>query len=135
MIQMIKFLDLQKINAQYSAELKQVASEVIDSGWYLLGSRVSKFENELADYIGSKNAIGVANGLDALRLIIRAYKELGVFAEGDEIMAVTKKGMVVRSNPSEIRETGRSAVGVRLISLDSGDHVSSVGHLVSREDE
>lgn len=86
MIQMIKFLDLQKINAQYSAELKQVASEVIDSGWYLLGSRVSKFENELADYIGSKNAIGVANGLDALRLIIRAYKELGVFAEGDEII-------------------------------------------------
>jgi dTDP-4-amino-4,6-dideoxygalactose transaminase len=83
---MIKFLDLQKINAQYSTELKQVASEVIDSGWYLLGSRVSKFETELADYIGSKNAIGVANGLDALRLIIRAYKELGVFAEGDEII-------------------------------------------------
>ena len=83
---MIKFLDLQKINEQYSAELKQVASEVIDSGWYLLGSRVSKFETELADYIGSKNAIGVANGLDALRLIIRAYKELGVFAEGDEII-------------------------------------------------
>lgn len=83
---MIKFLDLQKINEQYSAELKQVASEVIDSGWYLLGSRVSKFETELADYIGSKNAIGVANGLDALRLIIRAYKELGVFTEGDEII-------------------------------------------------
>lgn len=85
-MQMIKFLDLQKINAQYSAELKQVASEVIDSGWYLLGSRVSKFETELADYIGSKNAIGVANGLDALRLIIRAYKELGFFADGDEII-------------------------------------------------
>jgi dTDP-4-amino-4,6-dideoxygalactose transaminase len=83
---MIKFLDLQKMNAQYSAELKAVAAEVIDSGWYLLGNRVSQFEAELSSYIGSKNVIGVANGLDALRLIIRAYKELGIFSDGDEII-------------------------------------------------
>jgi dTDP-4-amino-4,6-dideoxygalactose transaminase len=83
---MIKFLDLQKINAQYSDELKQVATEVIDSGWYLLGQRVTTFEQELAAYVDAKNAIGVANGLDALRLIIRAYKEIGIMHDGDEII-------------------------------------------------
>lgn len=83
---MIKFLDLQKINAQYAAELKQVASEVIDSGWFLMGERLNSFENKLGNYIGSKNAIGVANGLDALRLILKAYIDLGVMAEGDEII-------------------------------------------------
>lgn len=84
---MIKFLDLQKINAQYTDELKQAASEVIDSGWYLLGERVAHFETNLAKYIGVKHAIGVANGLDALRLILKAYIELGVMKEGDEVIA------------------------------------------------
>jgi len=83
---MIKFLDLQKINQQYQSELKQVASEVIDSGWYLLGDRVQEFENNLAKYIGVNHCIACANGLDALRLIIKAYKELGVFSDGDEII-------------------------------------------------
>ncbi len=53
---MIKFLDLQKINAQYAAELKQAASEVIDSGWYLLGERVKRFEANFSSYIGVKHA-------------------------------------------------------------------------------
>lgn len=83
---MIKFLDLKEINQQYAEELKQVASEVIDSGWYLLGERVDQFEKNLSKYIGVKNAIGVGNGLDALRLILRAYIELGIFREGDEII-------------------------------------------------
>lgn len=83
---MIKFLDLQAINTQYANELKQVAAEVIDSGWYLLGERVKTFENELAAYIGVKQAIGVANGLDALRLILKAYIELGIMKEGDEVI-------------------------------------------------
>ncbi len=83
---MIKFLDLQKINAQYAEELKQVASEVIDSGWYLLGNRVKIFEQNLCNYIGSSHAIGVANGLDALRLILRAYMEMGIMQKGDEII-------------------------------------------------
>lgn len=85
-LKMIKFLDLQKINAQYADELKKVASEVIDSGWYLLGERVKIFETHLAEYIGVKHAIGVANGLDALRLILKAYIEMGVMQEGDEII-------------------------------------------------
>jgi len=56
-------------------------------------------------------------------------------SDGDEIMAVTKQGMVVRSSPSEIRETGRSAVGVRLIALEEKDKLSSVAHVVSHEEE
>jgi dTDP-4-amino-4,6-dideoxygalactose transaminase len=83
---MIKFLDIQKINAQYVEELKQVASEVIDSGWYLLGERVKRFEANLSDFIEVKNVIGVANGLDALRLILKAYIELGIMKEGDEVI-------------------------------------------------
>ena len=83
---MIKFLDLQKINAQYAAELKQAAAEVIDSGWFLMGSRLTNFERKLSDYIGTNHAIGVANGLDALRLILKAYIEMNVMREGDEII-------------------------------------------------
>lgn len=83
---MIKFLDLQKINAQYETELKQAAADVIDSGWFLMGGKLSSFESKLANYIGTKNAIGVANGLDALRLILKAYIDLGVMNEGDEII-------------------------------------------------
>ncbi len=83
---MIKFLDLQKINAQYAVELKQAAAEVVDSGWYLQGERVRLFEANLANYIGVKHAIGVANGLDALRLILKAYINMGVMQEGDEVI-------------------------------------------------
>lgn len=83
---MIKFLNLQKINAQYAVELKHAAVEVIDSGWYLLGERVKRFEANLSSYVGVKHAIGVANGLDALRLILKAYIEMGVMKEGDEVI-------------------------------------------------
>jgi dTDP-4-amino-4,6-dideoxygalactose transaminase len=83
---MIKFLDLQEINAQYAAELKNIASEVIDSGWYLLGNRVQQFEEELSGYIGVNHTVGVGNGLDALRLILRGYIEMGVMKPGDEVI-------------------------------------------------
>lgn len=83
---MIKFLDLQKTNAQYADELKQAAAEVIDSGWYLLGERVKKFENSLAQFIGIKYAIAVGNGLDALRLILHGYIEMGLMKKGDEVI-------------------------------------------------
>ncbi len=84
--QMIKFLDLQKINAQHAADLKEVAAKVIDSGWYIRGEEVDNFEKMLANYLDVKEVIGVANGLDALRLIFRAYIEMGVMEEGDEII-------------------------------------------------
>lgn len=83
---MIKFLDLQKINAKYTKEMKQAAAEVIDSGWYLMGEKLSQFEENLASYIGVKHAVGVGNGLDALRLILRGYIEMGVMQKGDEVI-------------------------------------------------
>jgi dTDP-4-amino-4,6-dideoxygalactose transaminase len=83
---MIKFLDLQKTNHQYAAELKQAAAEVIDSGWYLMGEKLNQFETNFAAYNGVKHAIGVANGLDALRLILKAYIEMGIMQEGDEVI-------------------------------------------------
>lgn len=82
----IAFLDLKAINAQYEDELKIACSRVIDSGWYIQGKESESFENEFANYCGVKHAIGVANGLDALILIFRAYIELGVMSEGDEVI-------------------------------------------------
>ena len=83
---MIPFLDLKAINEQYRDELVQAATQVIDSGWYVQGEQVNAFEEEFADYCGTKHCIGVANGLDALILILRAYKELGQLKEGDEVI-------------------------------------------------
>ncbi|MRX63751.1 DegT/DnrJ/EryC1/StrS family aminotransferase [Maribacter luteus] len=83
---MIKFLDLQKINAFYAQELKEAANRVIDSGWYLMGKELSAFESDYNEYCKTKFTIGVANGLDALRLILKAYIELGVMQKGDEVI-------------------------------------------------
>ncbi|MFA9290754.1 MAG: DegT/DnrJ/EryC1/StrS family aminotransferase, partial [Solirubrobacteraceae bacterium] len=69
---MIKFLDLQKINLQYQEEIEQTILETYRSGWYLLGEKVKTFEKQLAEYCHAPHAIGVANGLDALRLIFKA---------------------------------------------------------------
>lgn len=83
---MIPFLDLKGINAQYRTELIEACTNVIDSGWYIQGKECTEFEKEFANYCGAKYAIGVANGLDALILILRAYKELGIMNDGDEII-------------------------------------------------
>ena len=83
---MIKFLDLQKINLLYQQEIEKKLVDVFRSGWYLMGGEVKNFENNLANYIGAKHSIGVANGLDALRLIFRAYIELGMLKVGDEVI-------------------------------------------------
>src|SRR5690554_2050125 len=83
---MIKFLDLKDINAQYAAELKEAFEKVLDSGWYIMGEEVQAFEKAFAAYCGAPHCIGVANGLDALILVLRAYKELGVLKEGDEVI-------------------------------------------------
>lgn len=83
---MIKFLDLQKINSLHKKDLLNAFNRVLDSGWYIMGEELKQFENDFAKYCGTKHAIGVANGLDALILIIRAYKELGFMKDGDEIL-------------------------------------------------
>ncbi len=82
----IKFLDLQKINLKYENEIKEAVNKVIKSGWYILGEELKSFEENFAKYCGTKYCIGVGNGLDALMLIIRAYKELGIFQEKDEVL-------------------------------------------------
>lgn len=83
---MIKFLDLQKINMLHQEAIERKLIEVFRSGWYLMGTEVKNFENNLASYIGVQHAIGVANGLDALRLIFRAYIEMGIMSPGDEVI-------------------------------------------------
>ena len=83
---MIKFLDLKRINSRYQNELKEACGRVIDSGWYLLGNEVAEFEREFASYCDAKYCLGVANGLDALILIFRAYIELGLIRVGDEVI-------------------------------------------------
>lgn len=83
---MIKFLDLQKISAKYINELDESVKRVIDSGWYLQGLENEKFEINYSNYIGTKHTIGVANGLDALIWIFRAYIELGIMKFGDEVI-------------------------------------------------
>lgn len=102
---MIKFLDIQKITSSYEPELSESVKKVIDSGWYLQGEQVALFEKEYATFIGTGNCIGTANGLDALRLILKAYIQLGIMEQGDEvivpantyiasILAITDNGLV-----------------------------------------
>ena len=83
---MIKFLDLQAINLQYKDEIEHQLLKIFRSGWYISGEEVKSFNNHLAEFTGVRHAIGVANGLDALRLIFKAYMQLGVMEEGDEVI-------------------------------------------------
>jgi len=83
---MIDFLNLKQINAQYEAELLEAATRVIKSGFYITGDELKAFENNFSSYCGTKYAIGVANGLDALVLVMRAWKLLGVINDGDEVI-------------------------------------------------
>ena len=79
---MIKYIDLKRINQPY----EHAADEVLRSGWYLRGEATHRFEQHYAEYIGTKYCIGCGNGLDALTLILRAYKEMGVMHDGDEVI-------------------------------------------------
>ena len=79
---MIKFLDLEKINNRFREEIDSELKEILDSGWYLQGKKNQKFAENFAEFCGVKHCLGVANGLDALNLIIKAYG----FSNGDEII-------------------------------------------------
>ncbi|MFH4691397.1 DegT/DnrJ/EryC1/StrS family aminotransferase [Vibrio alginolyticus] len=83
---MVNFLELKRLNAQYEDELKQACARVIESGWYILGNETEQFEQAFADYCGVKHCIGVANGLDALTLTLKAWQELGKINKGDEVI-------------------------------------------------
>jgi dTDP-4-amino-4,6-dideoxygalactose transaminase len=82
----IKLLDLQAITMQHAEEYEAAARRVIESGWFLQGRENEAFERDYARYIGTPHCVAVANGLDALKLVLRGYKELGVMQDGDEII-------------------------------------------------
>jgi dTDP-4-amino-4,6-dideoxygalactose transaminase len=110
---MIDFSGLRTINLQYKKEFCDSFEKLLDSGWFILGESVQNFEAEFAAFCGVKNCIGVANGLDALTLILEGYKEAGFMKSGDEVvvpsntfiatvLAVSRAGMVpvlVEPNP------------------------------------
>lgn len=83
---MVKFLDLKKINSNYKSELQDACIRVIESGWYIQGAELEAFEKEFADFCGTKYAVGVANGLDALILVLRAWKEQGKLKDNDRVL-------------------------------------------------
>jgi dTDP-4-amino-4,6-dideoxygalactose transaminase len=83
---MVDFLDLKGINDSFEPELSEAIKRVLSSGWYLLGKENEAFEQEFSSFIGTNHCIGVGNGLDALRLIFKAYIEIGIMKEGDEVI-------------------------------------------------
>ena len=83
---MIKYLDLKTVTALHADEIHEAVARVVDGGRYLQGEAVARFEAEYARYIGTAHCVGCGNGLDALTLILRAYIELGIMSEGDEVI-------------------------------------------------
>ena len=83
---MIAYLPLHKINDLHNEELRAAVNRVLDSGWYLNADATRQFETHYADYIGTRHCVGCGNGLDALKLILLAYMEMGVMQEGDEVI-------------------------------------------------
>ena len=101
----IPFLSLKDVTALHGEEINEAVSRVVNGGWYLQGKENEKFEKDYSEFIGTKYAIGCANGLDALIWIFRAYIEMGVMKPGDEvivpantyiatILAITDNGLV-----------------------------------------
>lgn len=148
---MIPFLDLKAINHQYQKELKEACSRVIDSGWYLMGEELESFEASFANYCGTKYCVGVANGLDALTLTLRAWKELGKLKEGDEvivqantfiasILAITENNLVpvlvepdpysFNLNPIKVRAAITSKTKV-ILPVHLYGHLSPMSELLS----
>lgn len=82
----MNYLDLHQLNAPYEADIKQALLDVVDSGWYLFGKQVAAFEQEWAAYTGHRYCVACANGLDALRLVLRAWLEMGRLQPGDEVI-------------------------------------------------
>lgn len=83
---MIKFLDLKAVTAMHADEISAAVQRVVNSGWFLQGNENKAFAEEYARYIGTRHCVGCGNGLDALTLILRAYKEMGRLHDGDEVI-------------------------------------------------
>jgi dTDP-4-amino-4,6-dideoxygalactose transaminase len=85
-VMIVEFLDLKRLNEPFFDEFTKKSQEIIKKGWYILGEEVESFEKSFASYHDSSFCVGVASGLDALTLILKAYKELGVLSSHDEII-------------------------------------------------
>ena len=83
---MVGYLELNRITALHGREIAEAVRKTVESGWYLHGEETEAFEREYAEYIGTNHCIGCGNGLDALTLIFRAYKEMNVLNDGDEVI-------------------------------------------------
>lgn len=113
----IPYLSLQAITHQHLEEIQDAVAHVVSGGWYLQGEANANFEKEYAEYIGTQHCVGCANGLDALTLIFRAYKEMGLLHDGDEVMvpantyiasilSITENGLtpvLVEPNPDTLQ--------------------------------
>lgn len=86
MNKIIKYSDLIRNTERFSSEIEEAVGRVVRSGWYLRGKETERFEQDFAAYIGTAHCVGCGNGLDALTLILRAYIEMGVMKEGDEVI-------------------------------------------------
>ena len=82
----MKFLDLKKVNDSYRKEIDEAMRRVLDSGWYINGDSVSEFEREFANYVGADHCVGVGNGLDALTLVLTAWKEMHAWDHNTEVI-------------------------------------------------
>jgi dTDP-4-amino-4,6-dideoxygalactose transaminase len=97
---MIKYLELKRINDRYEVEIQQAIEQVLQRGWYLKGEATRQFEKRYAAFIGTKYCIGCGNGLDALTLLLRGYKEMGLLHDGDEVFVLSKdKAAREKQNP------------------------------------
>ena len=83
---MVGYLELNRITALHGREIAEAVRKTVESGWYLHGEETEAFEREYAEYIGTNHCIGCGNGLDALTLIFRAYKEMNILNDGDEVI-------------------------------------------------
>ena len=83
---MIKFLNLKKINQNYEKKLENTINKTIKSGNLIYGDECKKFEEEFSTFCGTKYCVGLGNGLDALSVTLRAWRELGKINTGDEII-------------------------------------------------
>lgn len=120
----VPFLDLKKLNDSMRDELVAASTRVIESGWYIAGPELEAFERQFANYCGVEHCLGVANGLDALTLTLRAWKEMGKIAEGDEvivpantyiasILAITENRLVPVLVEPDLETYNLGAEGVR----------------------
>jgi len=122
----IPLMDIKAVNEQYRTEIDAAIKEVLDSGWYIMGTQLEAFEREFADYCGVDHAIGVGNGLEALVLIFEAYKVLGKLKDGDEVI------VPANSFIASALAVSRAGLTPRLVDIDAETFLLSLDDAAER---